>query len=341
VFGSLGDTLNGVFMKYFDNLLNPTNRREYSNAFVTFSGDRNVYEEVTTALNKLGLDAGLNNELQAPFGYEEFGLQYGLEPTSDLYQILFREAVPVNQTEWEEYAKILPFSTLRIVRNRSLPQPPANLYPAPTLRNRELPYDELYLKEAVDALVGIVEAEFSTNYLLRHSWFSFSALGARGIDWGYDCYIRDSRCVGDNRDSQYAGLFPNFAWNSDPEFFAIFIGVNHNATGMAAYSNVVIYDLGKQVGVASISNQRYQGSADRFLAGTAYETFSSYLHVTFWKRVCGGEPFCVEIPATGFPSLGDGVQSYFMTRAYVSPAGVGPDFDDLTRPHYFLATPRR
>lgn len=131
---------------------------------------------------------------------------------------------------------------------------------------------------------------------------------------------------------------PSFLLSDDPSDFLLVIGVSHTNVGKATYSNLVVYNVPKEMGVLDVSDRALNNSAVEYLPGEPLTT-SSLFYVWKFARACGAEEkhYCSVVP-TEFPGVPLYTQLTFVERAYMQrETAVGPDVNTLLPPvilHY-------
>ena len=343
IFGSLGDTLNDVRISTFDNDQNPSATPFNSNMATVLASDANVFADIEAKLLALGVTAV--NKIQIPAGgwgpTLPVPLSMGLEDEKNLFTMLLRIGVVANAAERNAYLASTPFSVVRVSRTATAPARAPALFTPASIIPRDTTNDELTLDPALAALVQGVQATYAADYNIQVVPTVPNLLGAN-VDFGGVCYVLNLQCSGDNRDALYAGTQPTVVFTR-PSDISIVVGVNHRATGMATYSNLVIYNGARQVGVVGVNDDDYAGSADAFLDGTAFEGVSDKLYAYTFARNCTGRgPYCAEVPSTGYPFLPNYDPStpalsagLFIDRAYVHPeTEVGPKNGTVLSPFH-------
>ena len=384
-FGSLGDTLDNNRIQVFGSA--PAASGKFStNQVLVFTGDQNTFTAIQNTLGGMGIQPGAVNLLPIPAagwdvilpnGQPVAPLKMGLEQFQDDFTMLLRIAYAHNATDLAAYTasgspplrilRVTPLhnsghvsSLLGPAADSLIPRAPAP--PTPT-------NSESGLATALATLVAAVKTAYNPYYTITtintlnitydaHS--SASSILGYEVDFGAYCYGLGVACNADNRDAHYAatGFSPIFYPSSlAPGMFSMVIGVNHVASGLASYSNVVLYNLQKQLGVVGVQNAKFAGSANAFLSSTIYAGISSQFYAYKFQRNCAsapnnGGPYCTAVPAPpSFPGLGDytpgqaatnttGV-GFFIERAYVNPqTGVGPTDDQILLPVHLLFVPR-
>ena len=344
IFGSLGDTLNNERATTFDNNQEEASSPFSSNIATVFAADANVYEEVKAALLALGVTSV--NQLPIPAGgwgaglppAPQLKLAMGLEDEKNLFTMLLRIGVMASVDDRIAYMSSSPFSVLRVSRRPTAPAQDQSLFVGSVI-DRTTTNTEEDLRDALEALVDAVKAHYSAGRVVQEVNSVKNLLGAQ-VDFGGFCYVGEVQCSGDNRDAYYSGTDPTVAFTQASDFNVV-VGVNHQAFGTASYSNLVIYNGPRQVGVVGVTDVEYAGSAASFLAGTEYAGVSDYLYAYTFARDCTGlGDYCTVVPSTGWPLLPEfnpGTPqlsvAVFIDRAYVHPeTHVGPHEDAILPP---------
>jgi len=341
VFGSMGDSINQHRYKVIDDDGSAAASPFNSNHVTILSADPNTVQDIAAVFASFGVShvnvleipaSGWNQLLPsppAPAGAMAPPLRMGLAQFQDTFSLLLRIIQPASQSAFQAYAAEHPMAVLRVTRSSAAPArtSPLPLYGPPTLISRATPsgttaVNELSLVAARDYLVNKILSLHAVGYNVQTIPYAQNLLGAE-VDYGAICYGLRVQCNGDNRDSRYMATGGTHLFTPAPTVNFV-VGANHKATGTAEFSNVVAYNVDGQVGVAGLDDTQYAGSAASWLAGSPYASLAPYLFVARFARTCGGDPYCAEIPATGFPALPDNTPGLFVTRAYVRPdTGVG------------------
>lgn len=157
------------------------------------------------------------------------------------------------------------------------------------------------------------------------------------------CIASLTNCLGEVSDTVYAagplavvlGSGTALLSETPGERYLVF-GVNHEATGLATYANVVVTHWSKRAGIASFESPDMPGSADAYLPD---HPDRDALFVVEIARACEGRPHCLEI-ATDFPGVPPDESLAFLFRAYLAPGGtVAPDPAALVTARVIHVTP--
>ena len=337
VFGSIDDSVNEARIHAFDNNQQPASSAFSANQATVFAADINVFNDISASLTALGVPSV--NWLRIPaggwggptVGQPPGAVTMGVAQTSNTFTLLFRIGVVQDPVAQAQYVQSLPQTVIRVTRSSAAPARSPSLVTPVQLIPRATSNNEAALQAAQTALVAAVTAQYSANYSVTQIASVSNLLGAN-VDYGGICYFQNLPCNGDNRDAQYSGTAGTAIFTRATDINVV-VGVNHRASGMATYSNLVIYNTAGQVGVVGVNDDQYQGSADAFLASTAYASVSGSLYAYTFARDCSRVgPYCAVVPSSGFPSVPpyapttppSGV-GLFIDRAYVHPVSlVGP-----------------
>lgn len=218
--------------------------------------------------------------------------QFGLEEEADTFGLLFRVAVFENEAEGEQYLAALPGTVLRVTPNTALPASPL---PSPTVRPKDTSHDESGLSSSLNQLGAAIVAAYP-DYDAKH------LVVTEGTPDPDACIQGTSVCAGDNRDTIYPSILPRVLFQQDTDFYVAY-GVNHAMSGKASYANASVYAMHHLVGVASVTDAQYAGSATDYVP-SGPNTDQLYA----WKiaRDCGTDPHCLSVPDAGCPT---GVQT--------------------------------
>jgi hypothetical protein len=101
----------------------------------------------------------------------------------------------------------------------------------------------------------------------------------------------------------------------DYDDFMVVVGVNHKKINTATYTAIGLFSLNRMMGVGSISDEDYDGSAEFYLGDDV--EIAPYLFAYIFARDCTNRgPYCYEVPTSINPT-NDGVM--FMERVYLHP----------------------
>jgi hypothetical protein len=314
VFGVMGDTLNGV------NLQTEAPASGGRTAIVT-TGDAAVLRAVTDALVASGVPPTAINLDAIPPSLA----QLGLGTDSDTFTMIHRVALFDDPVAGDAYLQ-QPTTGLLLRASRRA-EAPAEPLPAAPLRENGTGVAET-LDGAVLALEDAVVAAWPTFTATRLGWVQ------RQYPESYTC-IENGFCGDDQRDRLVSFSTP---FELGPRDFAVALGVNHAATGKAAYANVSAAGQYWHVGVDAVEDPDFPGSAQAYVPE---EPAADQLFAWHFARDCSGRTHCVEIPYT-CPGAPPGTLLNLTFRAYLEEAtGTAPAGDELVpeRVVVFRATP--
>ena len=184
-----------------------------------------------------------------------------------------------------------------------------NPLPSPPARPKNTTDVETGLTSALDALEAAVIAAnpgFTAKVMLV----------SKNTPDPMACIQGNAVCAGDNRDTNYPTTLPQPLFTSPDDFFVV-LGVDHVKSGKTSYSNFSVYAMDHLVGVASVDNLKYAGSASAFLP-----SHPDAPKLYAWKvaRACAGDPKCLEIPDAGCPTgVAAGKSGTVTFRTYLEP----------------------
>ena len=375
-FGSLGDTLNMNRMQTFVAAGDGVPTGTFSTNQVTvLAADASVFADIEAALLALGVPAV--NLLQIPAAGWGINLtltsgpvaplSMGVQQFNDDFALLLRVAYANSASALASYVGSTPYGVVRVTRSAGAParaaaeEGPAEATLIPRV-NPANPNTESALASVQQALVTAVVTAYTTSPTsynaqiynplnLAPGGSPATALLGVTVDFGGFCYGLNDPCNGDNRDAAYTATNFTYMFVASAPILNIVVGVNHQATGLATYSNLVLNSYLGAVGVVGVHGTDYAGSAARFLASTPYASESQYLYAYAFARNCGATPFCTNVPSSGFPSLANYTPGqaptnetgigFFIDRAYVNPtSGVGPAPGTVLGPIHIRLTPK-
>jgi len=241
---------------------------------------------VRSALAAVGWPPGALNTIV----FDPAQSNFGLDQDADTFAVLFRVALFDDEQQGKGYIADLPGTVLRVTPNTELPVSPL---PSPARRPKDLSHDESSLLAAVNQLGAAIIATYP-DYDPKH------LMVTEGTPDPASCIEGTGVCAGDNRDTIYPAILPRILFEHDSDFYVVY-GVNHVSSGKATHANASVYAMDHLVGVASVTDQEYAGSAtDYLLPGSDTD------HLYAWKiaRECGSEPHCLAVPDAACP---DGV----------------------------------
>lgn len=265
-------------------------------------------------------------------------VRLGAGGDADTVMALGRVALVDDPAAAAAYLADVPLTVLRLTA--SAPPPPAPL-PAPPRTPPHSATDERGLEPAVDALEAAIRAQLGTAHADRLLLATAAQVSATLAPAG--CIARLANCLGEVSDTVYAAGPIDVVLGGgaltlpdDPGDYFLVYGVNHEAAGLATYSNVVVTHWSKRAGVAAFESPAMVGSADAYLPD---HPDRDRLFVVKVARRCGGAPYCLELPTT-FPGVPLDQTLAFLFRAYLAPgAAVAPDPAALVTERVFHVTP--
>eukprot|EP00042_Codosiga_hollandica_P022006 m.79065 g.79065 ORF g.79065 m.79065 type:complete len:163 (+) comp50620_c0_seq1:112-600(+) len=151
---------------------------------------------------------------------------------------------------------------------------------------------------------------------------------------GYHCIATKSDCVGDNQDALYMEK-SHYAHLGGKDIHVI-VGLNHNATGKAVYSNIALYlpgATGVPTAAAVLENSQYAGSADSW-APNLDNVDKAYV-VTIEQHCPPDSPYCIDASKAGASAD----EATYIARAYLEEATrTGPSPAEILPPTFLHFT---
>ena len=197
------------------------------------------------------------------------------------------------------------------------------------------------------------------RHIKTHPFVSNIILHSPHYKNGYACMDQGIFCNGENQDT----LFPNSlksiiqskmcttTWGrwcpipkrttlqEDGSDFFIAIGVNHNATERALYSSIAMYRFDRLEPIGSFSSvlsqlelHSYVGSAFQY---ADWDVSKYFFAVKITRKCAEGEPFCLEVPKSGFGSLPFNSSCFFIERIYLDHMKTGPSRNATIKPFVY------
>ena len=297
IFASLSETLNQLVLQA-GSAPDPFE----APVAVIATADQGTESEAKKALVAGGVPAGAINTLT----FDPALVKLGVDDAADTVGVLFRVALFDDATQGKAYLNAIPGELWRATPKAQ--KTPAPL-PSPSARPKNTTDTEAALASALDALEAAVIA--------KHPGLTSKTLFvSKGTPDPLACIQGKAFCAGDNRDTNYPTTLPQPLFSSPDDFFVV-IGVNHALTGKTSYSNFSVYAVEHLVGVASVDNLKYAGSAAAFLPS---HPDASKLYAWKVARSCAGDPQCLAIPDAGCPNgVGAGKSGTITFRTYLEP----------------------
>ncbi len=297
VFASLSETLNHLVLA----VGGEPDPFEAKFALVA-AADQTTLADAKAALVDAGIEQARVNELV----FDPTLSTFGLDEAADTFGVLFRVALFDDPAQGKAYLDALPGVLLRATpKNPKTPNPA----PAPASRPKNTGDAETQLGTALDALEAAVIAQYP-------GYTSKSMIVTKGTPDPVACIQGTAFCAGDNRDTNYPSTLPQVLFASADDFFVV-IGVDHTQLGKTSYANFSVYAVEHLVGVVSVADTAYAGSATGHLPSNpdAGKLFA-------WKvaRDCTGDPHCLAVPDAGCPTgLETGKAGTITFRTYLEP----------------------
>lgn len=275
------------------------------------AADGAVRAKAEAALVAAGWDPAAVNPVVVSPGLARLGL----EPDDDTVMALGRVALFDDPAAGAAYLADVPLEVRRLtaapaVADQPLPAPPRTA-PAGGL-------DEAPLQPAVDALGAAIRATLAPGSYGELPVVSAALVGLRIAP--ATCISQLTDCLGEVSDTVYAAgpadvLLSDGTLTLGPTDRLIVYGVNHEASGLATYANVVVNLWSKRAGVATFESPDMPGSADAYLPD---HPDRGSLFVVEIARACGGRPHCLEL-SESFPGVPADETLALLFRAYLQP----------------------
>jgi len=295
------------------------------NTIIASTADRGIDKRVRAAAISAGYSPAIMNTYVIPSPI----LKMGLDDDSDTFNFFIRPSVFTDQQTGDAYVKSPPAVILRIT-----PKEPASLNPfeVPELRVRGTGKTELHLTPALDDLRRAI--------LAKHGDLESAELEiSEWIPEGYEGLMRGINVLGPSPDALYLWtggqlqFYPpcpsllageaerapkGFTLADDPNEFVIVYGVNHEATGKAAFSNFAVHGADIYNGVGGVTSDQYPGTAEEYLLGNPN---AKYLYAYRIGRRCDGEN-CYRVPGPGLKAHGIELDQpiFIVFRIYLEPS---------------------
>ncbi|MBK7583815.1 MAG: hypothetical protein IPI67_26935 [Myxococcales bacterium] len=308
VFASLSETLNNLVIQV-------GGKAEPFDAEVAIiaTADQTTETQVKVALTTAGIPATVVNTLT----FDSKLVKLGIADADDTVGVLSRVAIFDDAAKGKAYLDAIPGVLLRVTpKSPTTPNP----LPSPPSRAKNMTDTETSLTSALDALEAAVIAQ-------NPGWTGKSMIVTKGTPDPLACIQGQTFCAGDNRDTNYPSTIPQPLFASPDDFFIV-IGVDHTLTGKTSYANFSVYAIEHLVGVASVSNVQYAGSATALLPG---DPGAAKLYAWKVARTCGSDPHCLAIPDAACPTgVGAGKSGTITFRTYLEPkTQTAPDISTL------------
>jgi hypothetical protein len=306
---SLGDAVNNLTVK----TIGPTPFN--SPVALIFTPDKGTDASVRAALRRAGYPEAIINTVVFPASM----LNLGYGETADQLNIKMRNAMWEKPADGDAYINNPPLHLFRVTPQF---EGKTNPFRVPRLRIRGTGQTEMDLMNKLGELrARIIEA----NGGLQAKDYLTMPIGYEGYDYMQHIFV----LIGDTRDGFFVGAGYMPEWDStdqitlaDDEFLMLY-GVNHVATGKAAYHSINVYTGRKEdgkVSIGSVDDRDFPGTATPYLPDG--DPAGNLMYAYKVSRNCGSEPNCLQLSAEDCPRLtidSDTVLG-LMYRMYLEPA---------------------
>jgi hypothetical protein len=279
-------------------------------AMYIITADQSIDARVRSAASRAGYPPPIINTEPMPQSL----LNLGVGETSDVFNLLFRAALGLDEkaaADLAAYKANPPWRVFRVTPKTPPPATSANPFPIPEFRAHGTGETEFSLLPAVEELReailgaydhGLVAQEFTSNQ-------GPCRYGLHGIENKVDD-------IGPSIDSLYLNTEEDLGTLGPDDFFIVY-GVNHQQTGKAMYVNVTMYGKTKQCAADQVPDPKLLGSAADYLPGDYPDLNKLYAYKI--ARYCGGEKNCLEVPY-GCPGMAADETAYIIWRNYLEAA---------------------
>lgn len=362
IFAALGDPLNNAQIK-----TEGKNGPFKANTLIIFTADQRINERLRTLAHAAGFPDTMINTYVIPSRL----LRMGLDSQADSFLILVRAANMYDKTEAAIYNRNDHYAGVFRIKPKTVPEH-LHAFDTPPQRNRKATPEESLVqtgKSLAQSLDDLEKAILAQTPHLQHLCFDSNRWFAESRDvletTEPQLRLYHQFVAGEASDTPYLhsamhGIPANFTLKNDE--MVIVYGVNHQATGLATYSNFSVYgenilqQEGSNIylfghndpiwcGVAGMGskdsgdplhgNHHFTGSARQFLPD---DPNADYLYAVRVVRSClkdtvnnpfveVAEPTTKDGPASGIALDAPVTIGY---RAYLNPAtGSGPSYADI------------
>ncbi|MDD4651133.1 MAG: hypothetical protein PHQ34_02775 [Methanothrix sp.] len=335
IFSNIGDTVNNLVINTEgtpnENAGDPFNQT----TVIVATADRGIDQRIRADALSAGYSDNIFNTLMLPSSM----LKLGIENSSDTFLIGIRPAFYKDNQAGDIYLNNTPAIVFRVTPNQTIKPDP---YDYPKLRVRGTGTTEFDLVDDLEQLKKAIHNKYSNlNATELPTSMTVPIDGIqRGIDaLGPDndaCYLWTSNLTPFSPTPPFPDLskyydfqpHPTVTLGNDTNEFIIIYGVNHIATGKAAYSSATIYGAAGWNGVGAIHDASFNGTAQEYLPDNPN---AKYLYVYKIARNCSGDPNCFVVP-TGPGAYGIAPNQPLMIfwRAYLENATkTGPSYSEI------------
>lgn len=327
---TVGDALNNATIKTIGP--SPFN----APVVVIFTADQGTDARIRTALRRSGYPSSMINTMVFPSALLKLGYEAKADELTLKMRIGMVEGDPQPLKTYVENA-----ATALTVLRLSPDTRNVNPFPVPAMRVRGTGQTEMDLVDDVD--------ELRASIIAAHPGLHATDFGSKPVGYeGYD-YIQQGINPGaDTRDNLFlaAGYIPEFGSKSEitlaEDEFLVVYGVNHFATGKAAYASFNVYASDKaKLSIGQVFHDEYANTAATYMASGGSAVSKLYAYKV--SRDCSGEPSCVTLRVDDCPKLTitDNTVLGFFFRMYLEPAtAVGPAMQEIVYDRVIKFSPR-
>jgi len=349
VFASLGDSTNLATWR------SPTGSSFEAPFVVLLGANPATLATAQAAFTAAGVDSRAILTLTIPGGTDTSAFTFGDDPAAAIeLTFLLRSAVPRDEAAFAAYidpvAVARRFSVLRLTPLTPVGAAPQ---PWPSERTRGSGDGEgTALRDGLDQLARAVKKVALDDGMPVElaSALTWAAVGEPIYEGGKYCYDNAKDCLGDSPDALYSITTTAMPLAADGSTYDVAIGVNHSATGKAAYTNVSVTEISPPtLAAATAADASFGGSAAYYFAqaGIAIDpAVAAQLYAIRFSWHCGGASYCVDLTeaamAAGVWSGDPPTESWSLSpddplnvteRAYLDLiTGTGPSHDQLISP---------
>lgn len=306
---SLGNSINNLTIKTDGTNNDPFDK----NTIIVTTANRITDEHVRNAALVAGYPSNIINTDIFPSEITRMGL----ESNTDTFWWMMRMAFFKDEIAGRSFIDNPPALLLRLT---PIKQIQFDSFPTPILRTRGTGSTEVDLTNSLNDLRKAIIEKYP-NLIAKELSIQ------RGDIKGYEA-IKQGVYVGcDQQDTIYLSS-ESFALDDNPNDFTVVYGVNHAATGKATYSSFAIYGTKAWNGVAAIDNERFVGTAEKYIPGNPE---AKYLYAWKVARHCDNVTDCLEVP---YGPKASGIEinqlAFIMYRSYLEAATkAGPSYFEI------------
>jgi hypothetical protein len=319
----VADSINNMTINTGDPSQGPFNRP----MLLFIVADQEVEARVRAAAEAAGYSPSTFNTIVLPPAL----LHLGVDEKADTFFLVQRTAVPDQQAALDEYLAH-PQTMLRVTLKDKDWQPKP--IPVPKVAVRGTGQTELDLLPAVDALGEAIKTRYPHAVATEQKldWFYWE--GFTGLQEEVNEMAPSSDAAGPRTDKQF--FLPN-----TPGSFAMVYGVNHHATGKTSYSSFSLYEDTLWLGLDSVFDWQYAGTATDYLPANTPDIDKLYAWKIAWD--CGDDAHCMTIkqPDCARLTLTDESPYKIIFRLYLEPATkTGPEIREVLFDRVMVFTPK-